>query len=174
MKDFLDLAKKRYSCRDFSKKALGAESIDRIIYAGLVSPSTCNYQPYHLYVVKGEKLASIQKLGKFTNAPVGIVLCTDINDTWVRKYDNQDFGVADLAILAEHMALEATDLGIDSIILGSYDPKDIKDIVGIPDNHYPHLMIMLGYALPEDTPPSPDRHSVLRKDPTMMVTYVKD
>ena len=172
MKSFLELAKKRYSCREYSKKAVGVEAIETIIEAGLISPSTCNYQPYHLYVVKGEKLKQLQSFGKLTNAPVGIVLCTDVKETWVRRHDNMDFGLADLSIVAEHMALEATDLGLDSTIVGSYEPQKVAELLNLPENHYPHLTLMLGYADPQDIPPSPERHSVLRKDPKLMVSYL--
>ncbi len=43
--NFLDLATERYSVRKFTDKPLEKEVIDKILEAGHIAPTGCNYQP---------------------------------------------------------------------------------------------------------------------------------
>ena len=43
--DFLDLAKQRYSERFFDSRPIEQEKLDKILEAGRVVPTACNYQP---------------------------------------------------------------------------------------------------------------------------------
>jgi len=43
--EFLELAKSRYSERFFDPKPIEKEKMDRILEAGRVVPTACNYQP---------------------------------------------------------------------------------------------------------------------------------
>ena len=45
MKDFLTLAKDRYSVRKFAAADIPQEDIDKIIETGLCAPTAVNYQP---------------------------------------------------------------------------------------------------------------------------------
>jgi nitroreductase len=53
--DFLELAKSRYSERFFDSKPIEKEKMDRILEAGRIVPTACNYQPQHFYVIKAGK-----------------------------------------------------------------------------------------------------------------------
>ena len=50
MKDFLQLANDRFSVRKFADKAVEQEKIDRIVDAGLKTPTACNLQPFKIWV----------------------------------------------------------------------------------------------------------------------------
>ena len=43
--DFLELARERYSERFFDSRPIEQEKLDRILEAGRVVPTACNYQP---------------------------------------------------------------------------------------------------------------------------------
>lgn len=47
--DFLELAKKRYSVRDFSSKKVEKEKILKILEAGKIAPTAKNSQPIKIY-----------------------------------------------------------------------------------------------------------------------------
>ena len=92
MEDFLSLAKRRYSVRKFIDKPLEQEVIDKILQAGYVAPTGCNYQPQRILVINSEE--SIQKLRKCTkchfDAPTAMLVCYNKDECWVRKYDGKD------------------------------------------------------------------------------------
>ena len=49
MKDFLTLAKDRYSVRKFVATDIPQEDIDKIIEAGLCAPTAVNFQPFKIW-----------------------------------------------------------------------------------------------------------------------------
>ncbi len=51
---FLDLAKQRYSERYFDSKPIEKEKLNRILEAGRIAPSGCNYQPQRIYVIQSD------------------------------------------------------------------------------------------------------------------------
>ena len=59
---FFDLASKRYSERYFDSRPVEKEKIDKILEAGRVSPTACNYQPQRIYVFQSE--AALKKASK--------------------------------------------------------------------------------------------------------------
>ena len=48
---FLNLAKKRQSCRKYSSQEVSRESITRCLEAARLAPSACNSQPWYFVVV---------------------------------------------------------------------------------------------------------------------------
>ena len=59
MKDFLDLAKERFSCRSYDPKQLTDDEINKILSAAKLAPTACNRQPFTLLVVRGESLKNL-------------------------------------------------------------------------------------------------------------------
>ena len=53
--DFLELAKNRYSERYFDPRPVEREKLDRILEAGRVVPTACNYQPQRFYLIRSEE-----------------------------------------------------------------------------------------------------------------------
>ena len=57
MTHFLDIAKNRYSCRNYDPRPVEEEKLKLVLEAGRVAPSAVNFQPWHFYVIRGEKRA---------------------------------------------------------------------------------------------------------------------
>ena len=58
MKDFLELAAERYSCRKFSDKPVEEEKIQKILQAARLAPTAKNGQPsFHLSNFSGKRIA---------------------------------------------------------------------------------------------------------------------
>ena len=79
--DFLELAKKRYSERYFDQRPIEQEKLDKILEAGRIIPTACNYQPQHFYIIRSED--GLRKLKTVThfhyNVPLMIcALCGEI------------------------------------------------------------------------------------------------
>jgi nitroreductase len=62
--DFLDLAKSRYSERSFDQRTVEQEKLDKILEAGQVVPTACNYQPQKFYLIRSEE--GLKKLRQVT------------------------------------------------------------------------------------------------------------
>ncbi|MGI5931275.1 MAG: nitroreductase family protein [Eubacterium sp.] len=51
MTEFLELAKKRYSCRKLSDKPVEEEKVQKILEAALAAPTAHNMQPEKIWVI---------------------------------------------------------------------------------------------------------------------------
>ncbi len=112
--DFLELAKERYSCRQLSDKKVEKEKLDLIIEAGRLAPTATNAQPYKIWVLESEE--AIKKLAEVNRymfgAEVFFVVGAKAEEGWVRKSDEHSFAEIDASIVATHMMLEVTALGL--------------------------------------------------------------
>ena len=58
---------------------------------------------------------------------------------------DKDFRPIDIGIAAEHFCLAAAEQGLGTCMLGWFDEKDVKKILGIKENKRVPLIITLGY-----------------------------
>ena len=80
--DFMELALRRESCRDFSEKPVEKEKLEAVMQAARLAPSACNSQPWSFTAVTGARTAKavakcLQGMGmnKFTDrCPAFIVV----------------------------------------------------------------------------------------------------
>ncbi len=156
--NFLELAKNRYSERNFDSRQIEQEKIDRIIEAGRIVPTACNYQPQRFYILKStESLAKAKAVTPFTyNAPLMILVCYDMNTVWKqpndRYYRNYNSGEQDASIAATTMMYEAEELGVHTIWIRGFDSKSVVDTFNLPDNIIPVMMLGLGYPNEKSKP----------------------
>ena len=123
MMNFIEIAKKRYSVRNYSSKKVEKEKLDKILQAAHVAPTAANLQPVHLIAVESkEGLEKISKGANIYNAPLAIIVCADHNKAWVRPFDQKQTGDIDAAILTDHMMLEATELGLGTVWVCYFQP----------------------------------------------------
>ena len=158
--DFVEFVSTRQSDRAFdASRPVEREKIDRIIEAVRLAPSACNAQPWHLIVVDEPELknkvadaTSSRALGMnhFTKqAPLHIVLVEEkVNLSsgvggWLKK---KDYAQLDLGIAAAHIALAAHAQGLGSCIVGWFDEKKMRQLLGIPDSKRVWLDIVIGYS----------------------------
>lgn len=149
--DFLSLAKNRYSERFFDTREIEPEKMERILEAGRVVPTACNYQPQKFYVIKSkEGMEKVKSVTPFHyNAPVMVLVCYDMNTVWTnpqdRYYQNYNSGEQDASIAATTMMYEAEELGVHTIWIRGFDSKTVVDTFGLPKNMIPVLMLGMGY-----------------------------
>lgn len=175
--DFLEIANNRQSCRDYDTgRDIDREVLDKIIAAGVLSPSACNSQPYHITVCKGDTAKRVAKatmsvgLNSFADkAPVLLVISEKpYNKTAAigAKLKNNDYRSIDIGILSAYITAAAADLGVASCILGWVDSDKIKEICSLDGTV--RLVITLGYAT-DDTVRSKRRKSL-----DDLVTFIED
>lgn len=132
--DFLELAKKRYSCRDMAKRSVEEEKIEKIIKAGILAPTAVNRQPVKIFRFESEEAIKVlHEATKFTfNAEHFLMVASDKKSAWTRPFDQKNFADIDAAIVATQMMLEIEDLGLSTTWVGYFDAPLLK-------KHFPKL-----------------------------------
>ncbi len=153
--EFLELVKERYSERYFNGIQIEQEKIDKILEAGRLIPTACNYQPQRFYVLKSKKSLEFAKdVTPFTyNSPLIILVCYDKNEVWKNKREEDyNSGEQDIAIAATTMMYEAQSLGIHSLWIRGFNSKTASDKFNLPENIVPGMMLALGYPSEKSKP----------------------
>jgi nitroreductase len=160
---FLELAKRRYSCRKYDSRPVESQKLELILEAGRVAPSAVNYQPWYYYVFQGkgslEKIYPVYHREWFRTAPCVILICGDHSQSWKRR-EGKDHSDIDVAITADHMTLQATELGLATCWICNFDPEKVRDLLQLPDHLEPAVILSLGYPLDNV---DPHRHAQKRK-----------
>ena len=146
--DFIKLCHDRYSCKRYSAKPVEEEKLSVILEAARLAPTAKNNQPYHIYVVKSpEKLAVIDSVTPCRyGAPVALVFTFDKNNVFTYPGGKYSSGAEDTTIVATHAMLGAASVGVDSCWLNFFDPDKLAELLALPENEQPVLILDIGYA----------------------------
>ena len=87
-------------------------------------------------------------------AKAGIIIAACSNSDYVMRC-GQAIGPIDVSIALEHICLQATELGLGTCWIGSFDPDKVRQILGIPDDVAVIELMTVGY--PADSKPEPKR-----------------
>jgi len=171
--NFLDIAKERYSCRNYKPIQVDEDKLLKVLEAARVAPSAVNFQPWHFIVIKTPE--NLAKVGEayhrewLKTAPMVIIACGDHLKSWKRS-DQKDFLDIDLSIAIDHMTLQATELGLATCWICNFNPAILKQNLSLPENIEPIAIIPLGY--PNDKS-DPDRHDTKRMPMNDIVHWEK-
>jgi nitroreductase len=153
MAAFLELAKKRYSVRNYLSKPVEEEKLMYILEAGRVAPSAANYQPWHFIVIRNEEIQKkiwvTYNRSWFFQAPVIIVICGDHKSSWKRS-DGKDHCDIDISIATDHMTLAAAESGLGTCWICNFDALKTSEILDLPEHIEPIAYLSLGYPEPSD------------------------
>lgn len=167
---FLETAKKRYSVRKYKDCPVEKDKIERILEAGRVAPTAANRQPQRIVVVSSEEgLSKVKKAANVFGAPLVLIVCSDLNYTWVRSYDNHNTADIDATIVTDHMMHEATEQGLGTLWVCKFRPDILRSEFNLPDSVKPVNILAVGYA--DREPESDDRHNITRKPIEETVFY---
>ena len=171
MQDFMSLAKARYSVRSFKNEPVKKEHIERILAAGHIAPTGCNYQPQRIFVF--ESAQAMERLRKCTRchfgAPNAMLICYHQDECWVRKYDSQSCGWVDASIVTTHMMLQAAELGVGTTWVMHFDPYAVRSEFALDDKLVPVALLIMGYPSEDAQPLS--LHESFR-DMQQVVSYL--
>ncbi len=178
MRSFLELAQARQSDRSFEPgRTIDSDVLNRIVEAGRLAPSACNGQPWHFTVITDSELlpqvgkaTSSLGINRFVKDSSALILITheptNITSRFGCGIKDKDFPMMDLGIASAYITLAAEDEGVGSCILGWFDEKKIKQLVGIPEKKRLMLIVALGYAA------KPKRKKI-RKEWNKVVSFEK-
>lgn len=168
--NFLEIAKKRYSVRQYEEKQVEEEKLLKILEAGRVAPTAANFQPQKLLVVREkEGLAKIAKATNTFGAPLAILVCGDHNVAWERPFDGKNTVDIDTSIVTDHMIHQATELGLGTVWVCYFKPDVMKQEFNIPDNLELVSILFIGYGKGKTA--VADRHDNDRKPLNELVCY---
>ena len=160
----LEAIAKRKSTRNYKPQKISEEALQVILEAGFAAPvAMANYDSLHITVVENQALleriyavteaALFQITGMHKSADFGAKTLIFISSMPVHR-TGMEFTNA--GIVMENMVLAATDMGIDSVILGAAPAAVAQDAelvkaLGIPEGYAPLLGVYFGYGA-EETP----------------------
>lgn len=169
--DFKDVVKKRYSCKKYGDRPVETEKLNAILEAGRLAPTAKNMQEQKIYVLQSAE--ALAKLDQATpcryGAPTVIAVAFDRNNVFTYPGEKYDTGAEDAAIVATHMILAAADEGVDSCWVNYFNPDQLAESLGLPENEQIVMVMDLGYAA-EGAGPLPNHAS--RKDLAETVAYL--
>lgn len=167
---FMEIAKKRYSVRKYSDRAVESEKLERIIEAAHVAPTAANLQPVRLIAVQSkEGLHKLEKAANTYQAPVAIIVCADHSKAWTRPFDKKKTTDIDATILTDHMMHEATELGLGTCWVCYFKADIVSKEFNLPDELEPINILAIGYA--DEVPEASNRHANERISVEQLVTY---
>lgn len=163
--EFSELVQKRQSDRKYAPKPVAREHILKCLEAARMAPSACNSQPWKFVVVDDRvKLIQISDaaiglgMNKFTvQVPVLVAVVQENMNLEAKAgavVKNKDYSMMDLGMAVENFCLQAAELGLGTCIMGWFDEKKVKDVLGVPRGRRVQLLIALGH------PDAPTRSKV--------------
>lgn len=161
---FAELAKMRQSDRKYKNQPVEKEKLIQCLETARISPSANNSQPWKFIVVddfeKKEQIAECSiglGMNKFTHqCPVLVAVVLEQQNfmsTIGSMIKNKNYCLFDIGIAVNQFCLQAADLGLGTCIIGWFDEKKIKKILGVRNRRIP-LLISVGY------PDAPTRDKV--------------
>lgn len=150
---FAELAAERFSCRSYSARAVSGAKVDKILNVARIAPSAKNLQPVHVWAVtSADALARLHEVHTAFKAPVVFMVGYKADDAWVRGYDKKNNGEIDASIVATHIILEATDLGLGTVWIGSFDPAKIAEQFPETEGYEVMALIAAGHPAADAEP----------------------
>ena len=136
----LEAIRKRCSLKThLSGKELPWDMVETVLEAGRVAPSARNSQPWRFVVVQGkETVESLVNAAFFETgadarqASVLILICANPRDDM--SLGGKDYYLFDAGMAVQNMLLAATDLGLATHTMISYDEAKVKKRLNIPDD----------------------------------------
>ncbi|MEM2001768.1 MAG: nitroreductase family protein [Candidatus Methanomethylicaceae archaeon] len=140
--DAFEAITKRRSVRSYLEDPIPRSVLERILEAGRLAPSAMNLQPWHFIVVTDKEKQRALSTGRFarflSEAPVVIVGCGNerLSPKWY---------AIDTAIALQNMVIAATNEGLGSCWIGSFDEMEVKKLLKVPEGYRVIAMLALGY-----------------------------
>ncbi|MBQ2791488.1 MAG: nitroreductase family protein [Oscillospiraceae bacterium] len=145
----------RRSVREYEKRPVETEKLERILRAGMQAPSAMNRQPWEVVVITDpDKIAEVAAItpygGPAARAPMVLVpVCNKEFAGEKNRYWEQD-----LSSLVQNILLQIVEEGLGGCWMGIYPDENrtqqLADAIGAPENIIPFAMISVGYPLQEN------------------------
>ena len=148
----------RRSIRHYdAEKKVTKEQVETLIKAASLAPSWKNTQTSRYYCVLSEdKVAEFSQkcLPEFNQKnSAGAGLVGFDNDGNPVNEAGDGWGYYDLGLQNENLLLKATELGLDTLVMGIRDGEAIREMLNIPETENEVAVIAVGYKAKEANMP---------------------
>lgn len=154
--DVFEAIKSRRSIRQFTDEPIEKDTLEKLLDAARWAPTASNQQRWRFVVVTDPSVKQlIRKFapGIFLMPAAFIVICVE-KEPDAGRWD-EDTYLADCAVAAQNIMLAAHEIGIGSCPALSYAKVAVQEILNLPEDIEPLLVITLGY--PAESPEPPPR-----------------
>jgi len=149
----LDAILRRRSIRSYRSEPIPEEVLRNILEAGRLAPSADNLQPWHFIVITDSRTKVKLSGGRWNrfikDSAFTVVGC---------GYADNEWSTIDVAIALENMVIAAEAQGVASCWIGDFEEKEVKELLGIPDNLKIIALVSFGY--PAEKPSPSDKKSL--------------
>jgi nitroreductase len=158
--DVRDAIRGRRSTRRFGDEPVDARDVEQLIEAGIWAPSGGNAQTWRFIIVRDE-----ERIGKLRMVSPGLpgpppcvmAICQDMELAERRgaRLGREKLTLFDSAMAAQNVLLAGHALGLGTCVVASFHGRAVKDILGIPAEVEPILLVAVGR--PAEVPAAPER-----------------
>lgn len=161
--ELLEIIKNRRSIREFQKKEIPEEIVEKLIEALIWAPSAGNLQSRKFYFIFNQKIKEElvkAALGQdfIAQAPLVIIGCTD--DRIFSQYGERGkslYSICDVSASIQNLVLLAHAKGLGTCWIGSFDEGEVSKILSLPENLRTIVILPIGYSA--EKPEAPPRIS---------------
>jgi len=151
--EYTELIRRRESIRNYDPgRPVSKKILEKILDAGRLAPSACNYQPWKFILVSSpEMLAKVKSAYSrdwFRDAPHVLVMLGIKDKAWIRSYDGYNSVETDAAIAMTHIILAAENEGVGTCWIAAYDPEVLRKAINPGKNQVIFGITPLGYPRP--------------------------
>jgi nitroreductase len=139
----------RRSIREYRPLPVADEKMERILEAGRLAPTARNQQAWRILIVSDpllkERLVDEASPHQpfLKQAPIILAACA-LNPDYVMRCGHPAF-LIDLAIVLEHISLQAVREGLGTCWIGSFDEGKAKSVLQVPAQVRIVELMSLGY-----------------------------
>lgn len=173
MSHFIELAKSRFSARQFVDRNVEKEILDKILEAARIAPTAANKQPVKIYVFRTgeirEKMNATYPREWIKPAPVLLLITALNNEAWHHPKTEKSAGTVDASIVIDHMTLAATSVGLSTCWICNFDVEACSQMLDLPESEEPIALLPLGYS---NQTADLERHQSGRKSLEQMVKFM--
>jgi nitroreductase len=147
--DLFEAIQKRHSVRSYRNDPVEEEKLVQVLEAARLAPTAHNNQAFKVVVIRTSgREADLKKIYPrgdfFVQAPIVLGIFSNQAESWVR-WDGTNYGWVDASIVADHIILAATALGLGTCWIGAFDAQAARDVVGLGKDYEPVAFTPLGY-----------------------------
>lgn len=160
--DLPEAIKNRRSIRRFKRDEIPEEDLRNLVLeSGIWAPSGGNAQTWRFFIITDEKILKKIKLvspGLLGDPPSVIVICQDLRLAQQKggRLGEVVLSLMDTAMAAQNIMLHAYSMGYGTCPIASFHPEAIRQILNLPPNFSPQLIISVG--IPDENPSPPLRN----------------
>ena len=169
--DVFEAIEKRRSIRNYESTPVPEEKLLKILEAARLAPSAGNQQPRHFIVVTDAEKRKALSGGVFAKflkqTPVVIAACGD-------EKASPDWYAVDVTIAVENMVLAATEEGLGTCWIGSFDENQVRAVLKIPKNLRVIVLLAVGYPSDKEGVMSKVLRAVRKRKPLEELVSVEE